>query len=427
MSIFTNLFKSGTEKRIKDLNLRINELERRSKDDDIKNPCLSSELGLFNGILRLVDNDPMSLSAVFAAINMIANSLSILPISIKKLDEDHEVESNYIMSAIRKSPLTKFVFMQQLMKDLLIFGNAYAYIVRDEKDKPKQFGYLSPSSVTPYYNSQDFFIKYYTSPKINKEKILPKDMIHLVINSNDGLMGRGVLDFADEAIKSAFYVEKTSKNYFKGNTQTTGILTVMTDNPNLNISDKKLQELKDAWNSGSSKTGEGSTTRILPANMKYQSISGNAQQTQLVQTRLYNIQEIARFFNISPILLGDYSKLAYSSIEAAQLEFVMHTLTPYIELLQDEFSRKVVPVDMQDLEYVDFDENYLLKSDKTSLSNYLKTLTSAGIISINEARNMLGYAPVDGGNKLFIPFTDINQNTIATTDSDFEQEDKNTE
>ena len=74
---------------------------------------------------------------------------------------------------------------------------------------------------------------------------------------------------------------------------------------------------------------------------------------------------------------------------------------------------------------VDFDENYLLKSDKTSLSNYLKTLTSAGIISINEARNMLGYDDIEGGDRHIIPFTDINQNTIDKDNEDVNYTDNN--
>jgi HK97 family phage portal protein len=373
-------------------------------------------------------NDPMSLSAVFAAINLISNSIATLPINIISLSHDYEVKDNYVMSAMRQSPLSKFIFMKQIVKDLLIYGNAYAIILRDKDGKPKQFGYLQPSEVTPYYSANDFFVQYYSSPKIKKAKILPKDMIHLVMNSKDGIMGRGVLDFANESIETAQYVESTAKNYFKGNTQTTGVLTVQTDNPNINISDKKLQELKDAWNSGSSKTGAGSTTRILPANMKYQSISGNAQETQLTQTRLYDIQEIARFFNISPILLGDYSKLAYSSIEAAQLEFILHCLVPYIELIQDEFSRKIVPVELQDKELVNLDETFLLKADKATLANYLNTLTKGGIITINEARNQLGYDRIDNGmaDELIIPYTDVNQNVVGNTTNEEYTDNTNT-
>lgn len=428
MSIFSNLFTSKAEKRVNELQTRINELEQRAKDDVVVNPCLNSELGMFNGILRINMNDPMSLSAVFAAINLISNSIATLPINIISLSHDYEVKDNYVMSAMRQSPLSKFIFMKQIVKDLLIYGNAYAIILRDKDGKPKQFGYLQPSEVTPYYSANDFFVQYYSSPKIKKAKILPKDMIHLVMNSKDGIVGRGVLDFANESIETAQYVESTAKNYFKGNTQTTGVLTVQTDNPNINISDKKLQELKDAWNSGSSKTGAGSTTRILPANMKYQSISGNAQETQLTQTRLYDIQEIARFFNISPILLGDYSKLAYSSIEAAQLEFILHCLVPYIELIQDEFSRKIVPVELQDKELVNLDETFLLKADKATLANYLNTLTKGGIITINEARNQLGYDRIDNGmaDELIIPYTDVNQNVVGNTTNEEYTDNTNT-
>jgi len=423
MNIFQRLFNNKTEERVKSIDIRLNEIEKnmekRSKSDDIVNPCLRSELSMFNGILRLSD-DPMYISAVFAAVNLISNSIATLPVSVKSTDYNHEVKSNYIMDIIRQSPLTKFVLFKQLVKDLLIFGNAYAYLVRDKDGQIKQIGYLQPQEVTAYYTPQDFFVQYYTSPKIKKQKILPKDMIHLIINSKDGIMGKGILHFADEAIETANYVNETAKNYFKAGTQVTAVLTMNLDNPNMNISDKKLQELKDAWNSGSTKTGEGSTTRILPANMKLQPISGNARESQLNESRLYDIQEIARFFNISPILLGDYSKMAYNTIEACQLEYVLHCLVPYIELIQDEFSRKFIPIELQNKEIVDLDETYLLKADKSTLANYLNTLVKSGIMTINEARQVLGLEMIDSdsANSLIIPFTDISQNIVGSTEGD---------
>lgn len=104
------------------------------------------------------------------------------------------------------------------------------------------------------------------------------------------------------------------------------------------------------------------------------------------------------------------SHSSYSTLEASQLEFLTHTLTPYIQILQDEFNRKLVP----DGEVIiDWDELHLLKSDKQSTANYLSTLIQSGILSINEARHILDYEPIPDGDNHIIAYTDINQNTIG--------------
>lgn len=147
--------------------------------------------------------------------------------------------------------------------------------------------------------------------------------------------------------------------------------------------------------------------------MKYQPVSQNSKDSQLLESRIYNIQDIARYFNINPVLLGDLSHSSYSTIEASLLEFATHTLYPYITLIENELNKKLLMPKETDL-YIDLDANFILKSDKSTQANYLSTLKNAGIITINEARQQLGLNNVDGGDQLMVNFTNIENNKINT-------------
>lgn len=141
-----------------------------------------------------------------------------------------------------------------------------------------------------------------------------------------------------------------------------------------------------------------------------------------METRLFTVSEVARFFNISPVLLGDLSHSSYATIEASQLEFLTHTLTPYIEILENEFNRKLIS--KEDNVVFDWDEMHLLLADKQSTASYLSTMVSSGIMSINEARHTINMEPIPDGDKHIIAYTDINQNTIGKSSEEKSSEDE---
>jgi HK97 family phage portal protein len=169
-------------------------------------------------------------------------------------------------------------------------------------------------------------------------------------------------------------------------------------------------------------SGRGKNIAVLGSDLDYTPIGSTAAESQLLETRGFNIDEVARYFNISPQLLGDLAHTQYGSLEQAQLDFLMHCLMPYISMIEDEFNRKLLKPSESTL-FIDLDENHIMKADKQATANYLSTLTSAGIMSINEARHLLDLAPVDGGDDLIIPYTNIEDNTIGKTKTN----DKNTE
>jgi HK97 family phage portal protein len=132
----------------------------------------------------------------------------------------------------------------------------------------------------------------------------------------------------------------------------------------------------------------------------------------MIEARQFNVAEIARYFNMNPILLGDNQGATFSSIEYANIEFIFHTLQPYITMIEEEFNRKLVKPSEQGYITIDIDEKFLLKGDMKSTSEYLSKLVTSGILTANEARTYLDLQPVEGGDKIRVAYSDIKQNTI---------------
>lgn len=357
----------------------------------------------------LLDNSgPVtSLSGVYAAVELISNSLAELPILIKvegKVDGGHPY--NHLFCG---NLMSKYMLIKQLVWDILINnGNGFLYIRRDGRGVPTELVYCKPGNVQVMYNEQAQDL-YYLCNYVQKGKILPKDMIHLYKNSQDGINGRSIISYAKKVFDLGKFTDATASNYYQSGCNLNGILTI-TGNP----SQEEVEKIRMNWRRLHGADGN-SGLAILKGNMNYQSIGTSASESQMLEARLFNVSEIARFFNISPVLLGDLTKSSYSTIEAAQLEFVQHTLYPFIALFESELNRKLC----HDTNvHIDFDESFLIKSDKSVQANYLNTLVSGGILSINEARAQLGLNPIDGGDKVIIPYTSIEQNTIGEAEAD---------
>ena len=357
----------------------------------------------------LLDNSgPVtSLSAVYAAVEMISNALAELPILIKVdgiVDTQHPFNHLFCNNL-----MSKYVLIKQLVWDILIMnGNALLYIRRDSRGVAKELIYCKPADTQIMYNESTRDL-YYLNAKVAKGRIEPKDMIHLYKNSQDGINGRSIISYAKKVFDLSKYTDATASNYYQSGCNLNGILTI-TGNP----SQEEVEKIRMNWKRLHGADGN-SGLAILKGNMNYQSIGQSAAESQMLEARLFNVSEIARFFNISPVLLGDLTKSSYSTIEAAQLEFVQHTLYPFIVMFEEELNRKLCH---RSNVRIDFDESFLIKSDKAVQANYLNTLVSGGIMSINEARASLGLNPIEGGDKVIIPFTDISQNIIGETEGD---------
>jgi len=396
------------------MNWKFWQSEKRNVAQQIpqENQC-GMGLGMMN--LQLSDQIPaVSLSAVFSAIEIISNSLAELPLNVKTRQDNKStlVKNHSLYHIFDNCIMTKYMMIKMLVTDMLLYGNGVAYIERATDGTPTNLVYCPHGTYSIIYNEQSRSL-YYLIPSLRKGRIEPIDVVHILKNSLNGVEGRGILFYANHTLKLSSSTEKAAQDYFSSGMHVSGILRQV--DVHTPLTEKQRNSIRESWRQGHSKNGTGIC--VIEGGLEYQPVSSNSKDAQLLESRLFNLQDVARFFNINPVLLGDLSHSSYSTIEASLLEFVTHTLYPYITLIENELKRKLIKPSEKNL-YIDLDAGFILKSDKTSQANYLNTLKQAGIITTNEAREQLGLNPVEGGDKLMVAYSDVNQNTVGEQDHD---------
>lgn len=353
------------------------------------------------------DNTNKSISAVYRAVEIISDSLAILPIKVRNKNTNHteDLPDHHIHFAFENNTCTKFTLIKLLIESVLLRGNGFAYIERGNDGKPIGLRYLNPSEVTVNYNSTKDTL-YYRASKLKVGNIEPINMIHLVKNTNDGVNGISVIAFAHRSIGLANATENSAKQFFDNGCNLSGILKVQGQ-----LSKQQRQDIHTSWNQAYCNGGSG--LAVLQGNMEYQPVTVNATDAQMIETRKFNVQDIARFFGISPVLLGDLSNSSYSTVEAMQNDFLLHTLAPYIEMMEQEFNRKLVLPSEKNIE-IRLDESYLLRTDKTAQASYYSTMLDKGVFCINEVRRELGFTPIEGGDVHTIAYTKVEDNKISS-------------
>ena len=345
----------------------------------------------------------MNISAVYRAVELISDSIAQLPIKVK--ENNDELDSHPINFIFDTNVLSKYNLMKLLIQSVLLKGNGFAYIERGADGTAIGLRFLESGDVQIHYEKEKQKL-YYTCNYIPK-KIEPCNMIHLLKNTYDGVNGLSVISYASRAIKISNNTENSASNFFTKGCNLAGVLSV-----DGSVTDKQRNDIRKNWNQAYSDGGNG--LAILQGNMKYSPIQLNAADSQLIESRLFNVTDIARFFGINPVLLGDLSHSSYSTLEAAQQEFLLHTLNPYVVMVEQEFTRKLFKPSENNLQ-INLDEAALLKTDKAAQADYYTKLLNAGVLTPNEVRNELGYSSVSGLDKHIIAYTKIEDNQINNT------------
>ena len=389
--------------------------KKEERSADAKPITYDDVYGVSGGfsIFKQHNNFALSLSAVYSAVELISNSIALLPIQVKFKDDkgDPQVNSDHELNlAFNNNDMSKYMIIKMMVVDMLLFGNGYALIERSG-GHVTGIRYLESNDVQVQWDKYKNKL-YYTCNTVPGKVIQPENILHIYKNSRDGHTGIGVLKYAARTIDLANYTENSSLDYFAKGLNVTGI--VHAKQPM-----NKMQAQQALNSIEGNVNADKAYYKFLPFDIDFQPLTQNAKDAQMIETRLFNVSEIARFFNISPVLLQDLSKSSYSTVEAANLQFLTQTLLPYISIIEAEFNRKLVG---EENIFIDLDEREFLRTDSQSTANYLSTLKNNGIITTNECREMLGLPRIEGGDEIYVPFTDINQNKLSNSDTQEKEE-----
>jgi HK97 family phage portal protein len=379
----------------------------------------------FNSISSYVSSQSMRLSAVFSATNAISNAVATLPINVYINDNQGYKSINYTnpvqnLLNLQPSPnLSRYNFFKLIVESIILKGNSYALIIRDKKGIVTEIKYIPAEWVTVSFDYLLSNITYTIAgyPKPFKQT----DILHFWLYSNDTVHGISVIQYGYDTLKGANDAEKHAANYFKSGASQNGLLKA-----NSTLTDAQKEQIRTAWNAAFDNPATAGVA-VIPANMDYQNIAINPKDSMLLESRQFNVIEICRFFNISPVKIFDLSHSSYSSLEQTQLSFLEDTIKPYLFLIENEFNRKLFSTTNNIS--VKFDVTEMLSTDKVTTANYITTLLKNGVISVNEARQNLGYNKIVEGDENYIQLNmstlkNINKGVVTTEQQKIQQKTK---
>lgn len=355
-------------------------------------PAEERGLGLiFNSISGVGgESTAMKLSAVYCATNQISNSVALLNIDVLKSENGNKMrvydQLGQILNLSPDGVHSHYVFMKQLIESVILNGNGYALIERDEQLNVKSLRYINPAFVT-VMPQPDGSVKYIVAGL--PQAVDAVNMIHLYMHCDEVGNGISVLRYAYNTIQGNTAAESQARNYFTNGGALNGILKATAT-----LNKEQKAQIKEAWNeafTGNQKSG----VAVLPQGLDYQPISVDPADQQLLESRQFGILEIARFFCIPPAKLMLWDDVSYNALEYAQLIYLTDTIQPYTQMIEDEFNKKLFKPSQVGKRSIKFNFTKLLVADNASKVKYFTDLLKNGVLSLNEVRDELGYEKID--------------------------------
>ena len=357
----------------------------------------------------VTERSAIQMTAVYSCVRILAEAIAGLPLHVYRYNSDGGKEkaidhSLYLILHDEPNPeMSSFVFRETLMTHLLLWGNAYAQIIRNSKGEVMALYPLMPNkmSVDRDENGQLYYQYLRSTDEVggkNETVILkPTDVLHIPGLGFDGLVGYSPIAMAKNAIGLANATEEYGAKFFANGAAPSGVL----EHPG---TIKDPQRVREAWQSQFGGSQHSGTIAVLEEGMKYTPISISPEQAQFLETRKFQINEIARIFRVPPHMVGDLEKSSFSNIEQQSLEFVKYTLDPWVIRWEQSIMRTLLTPEEKKSYFVKFNLEGLLRGDYQSRMNGYATARQNGWMSANDIRELenLDRIPAEAGGDLYL-------------------------
>lgn len=359
---------------------------------------------------RVNEKTAMTMSAVYSCVRILSETLASLPLHIYEISETGTTKalSHPLYKVLHDEPnpeMTSFIFRETLMTHLLLWGNAYAQIIRNGKGEVIGLYPLMPDKMKVDRDEDKEIIYYYQSTDGVKVCLSSQDVLHIPGLGFDGLVGYSPIAMAKNAIGMAIATEEYGAKFFANGATPSGIL----EHPG---TVKNPQAVRESWSRGFSGNNSHKVA-VLEEGMKYTPISIAPNEAQFLETRKFQINEIARIFRVPPHMVGDLEKSSFSNIEQQSLEFVKYTLDPWVSRWEQAMVRRLLASLEKGNYTIKFNVDGLLRGDYESRMNGYATARQNGWMSANDIRELenLDKIPAEQGGDLYL----VNGNMLPIT------------
>ena len=342
----------------------------------------------------------LQISTVYACARLLAGTVSSLPLMVYREDRQgrRSVDRNsrlwMILHDQPNDQMTASDFWQAMILQWALRGNAYAQIMRNSLGDLVALWPLSSDQMTVFADKESKQVVYQYTRDGETYNLKPEDVLHIK-DIGTGLVGFSKLEFMNASIGESMETQKYTTANASNFGRPSGILTV--DHV---LDRKKGQDEKIARALGSFTNGAGRMI-VLEADMKFQQVALTPEQSQLLESRKYGVEELCRWFGVPPVLIGASGATTWGSgIAEIVSGFHKFTLNPLLKTIEQAILSRVVPIEDRGRVTVEFNLDAFMRGDLASRYSAYATAVQNGFKTRNEVRQLENDPPLEGGDVL---------------------------
>lgn len=360
-------------------------------------------------------------TAVYACVRILSETIASLPLHVYRYTDGGKAKDteHVLYTLLHDEPnpdMTSFVFRETLMSHLLIWGNAYAQILRDRSGQVIGLYPLLPDQMSVHRSEKGKLYYIYNryeedNPNFQEKGSIvlsQEEVLHIPGLGFDGLIGYSPIALAKNAVGMTLACEEYGASFFGNGANPGGVL----EHPGIL---KDPAKVRDSWNAVYQGTRNAHKVAVLEEGMSYKQIGIPPEEAQFLETRKFQINEIARLFRIPPHMVGDLEKSSFSNIEQQSLEFVKYTLDPWVVRFEQALKKSLLLPEEKKTHFIKLNVDGLLRGDYQSRMNGYAIGRQNGWLSTNDIRELeeLNPIPPEEGGDLYL----INGNMTKLKDA----------
>ena len=370
--------------------------------DNVRDSGTIFTFGTANSGERVDEKSAMQIATVYACVRLLAESVAQLPLHLYRYTDGgigKEMAAEHpLYPLIHRQPnpeMSSFTWRETMMTHLLLWGNSFNQVIRDGKNGILGLYPLLPENVE--VDRDDHGELYYVyhaytdeAPgEMNKDIYFRRDeILHIPGLGFNGLVGFSPIAMMKNALGTNLAVEKYGSAFFKNGAQPSGVL----EHPGVL---KDPEKIRRNWSAVYGGANNAHQVALLEEGMSYKPISLPPEDSQFLSTRQFGVEEICRIFRVPPHMVQDLQRATFNNIEHMGIEFVMHTLMPWLVRIEQAMIKDLLVEEEQNDLFPKFNVDGLMRGDyKSRMEGYAIAINN-GIMSVNDVRRLENLDPLD--------------------------------
>ena len=376
---------------------------RRTSPKDAVSGATTFSFGMAGSGKSVNARTAIQVSAVYACVRVIAETVASLPFSVFEQDKtgsqkalDHPLYR--ILHDEPNTEMTSFVWREAMLTHLLLWGNSYSQILRAGRGNIVGLYPLLPDHMEVDRDDKGKLTYTYSTTNGQTVKLRPEDVLHIPGLGFDGIMGYSPIAIERNAVGLSIAAEEFGGKFFGNGATPSGILT----HPN---TVKNPKALRESWMEAYGGSSNANRVAILEEGMTFTRISMPNNEAQFLETRKFQVEEICRIYRVPPHMIADLEHATFSNIEHQSIDFAVHTIRPWLVRIEQAINRALFSEKEKGRFYCQFNLDGLMRGSYKERMEGYSIARQNGWMSANDIRQLENQNPIpdeDGGNAYLV-------------------------